>query len=150
MDLLAQPPLRSDAEAIAHHQHPDQQFGIDRGTPHRAVERRQVSTQPFQLNEPVDRPQQVVRRDVVLQREGGEQGRLISPPLTHHRAASGLNDQSESAASARGNSRLFQQYRPTACVIGRGGDRLLMRCTTLRFRLGPAALAAYVLAVFDA
>ncbi|MCK6106087.1 hypothetical protein, partial [Brevundimonas sp. EYE_349] len=40
-----------------------------------------------------------------------EQGRLIDPPLAHHHAASGLNDQSESAPEARGNCRLFQRYR---------------------------------------
>ena len=54
----------------------------DRGTPHGAVESRQVRPQTFQFHEPVNRPQQVVRLDVVLQREGIEQGRLIDPPLT--------------------------------------------------------------------
>src|SRR4029077_1639577 len=38
VDLLAQPPFRADAEAIAHQQHPDHQFGIDRGTAQFAVE----------------------------------------------------------------------------------------------------------------
>ena len=38
MDLLAQPPLRPDAEAIADDQHPDQQLGVDRRPAGRAVE----------------------------------------------------------------------------------------------------------------
>ncbi|WP_313454687.1 hypothetical protein, partial [Brevundimonas sp.] len=40
--------------------------------------------------------------------------RLIDPPLAHHRAVSGFNDQSESAPAVRGNCRLFQRYRSEA------------------------------------
>src|SRR5215217_147077 len=39
--LLAQPPLRADAEAVADDQHPDQQLRVDRRPPHLAVERSQ-------------------------------------------------------------------------------------------------------------
>ena len=116
VDLFAQPTLRPNAEAVADQQHPDQQFGIDRGATDGAVERRQMRSQALKLHEPVDRPQQMVRRDMVLQRESIEQGRLIDPPLAHHHAASGLNDQSESAPEARGNCRLFQRYRLIAAV----------------------------------
>ncbi len=42
VDLLAQPPLRADAEAVADDQHPDQQLRIDRRPSHLAVERRQL------------------------------------------------------------------------------------------------------------
>src|SRR5690242_5584288 len=37
--LLAEPPLRADAEAVADDQHPDQQLRIDRWPPRLAVER---------------------------------------------------------------------------------------------------------------
>ena len=117
VDLFAQPTLRPNAEAVADQQHPDQQFGIDRGATDGAVERRQMRSQALKLHEPVDRPQQMVRRDMVLQRESIEQGRLIDPPLAHHHAASGLNDQSESAPEARGNCRLFQRYRWEADIV---------------------------------
>jgi hypothetical protein len=60
MDLIAQPPLRANAEAIADDQHPDHQFGIDRRAPHRAVERRQLSPQLTKLHEPIDRAQQMI------------------------------------------------------------------------------------------
>src|ERR1051326_159698 len=40
--LLAQPPLRADAEAIADDQHPNQQLRIDRGPAHLTVEGRQL------------------------------------------------------------------------------------------------------------
>src|SRR5215813_4329275 len=39
MDLLAQPPFRADAEAVAHDQHADHQFWIDRRSAYGAVER---------------------------------------------------------------------------------------------------------------
>ena len=54
VDFLAQAPLRADAEAVAHDQHPDHQFGIDRWPPYRAIEGGQFSPQLAKLNEPVD------------------------------------------------------------------------------------------------
>jgi len=42
VNLFAQAPLRADAEAVTDQQHPDHQLGGDRGTPDRAVERRQL------------------------------------------------------------------------------------------------------------
>ena len=33
MNFLAQSPLRPDAEAVTDQQHPDHQFGVDRGRP---------------------------------------------------------------------------------------------------------------------
>src|SRR5271163_3971767 len=37
VDLVAQPPLRANAKAVAHDQHADHQLGIDRGPSHIAV-----------------------------------------------------------------------------------------------------------------
>ena len=42
MNLLAQPPLGADAEAVADDQHPDHQLGINRGPADLAVEGAQV------------------------------------------------------------------------------------------------------------
>ena len=42
MHLLAQSPLRPDAEAVAHKQHPDHQLRVDLRPADRAVERRYV------------------------------------------------------------------------------------------------------------
>ena len=69
MYLLAEPPLRPDAEAISDQQHPDQQLGIDGGTAGVAVEIRQMGTDAAQVDKPVDRSQQVVLRDMILKRE---------------------------------------------------------------------------------
>lgn len=59
VDLFTQPPLRADAEAVADNHHPDHQFGIHRRPADVAVERRQLSSQATEFDEPVDRPQQM-------------------------------------------------------------------------------------------
>lgn len=43
VDLLAQPSLGADAEAVSDDEHPDHQFGIDRWPPRRAVEGGQLA-----------------------------------------------------------------------------------------------------------
>lgn len=42
MDLVAEPALGADAEAVPEDQHPDHQLGIDRGPAGVAVERPQM------------------------------------------------------------------------------------------------------------
>ena len=54
MDLLAQPTLGTNAEAIADNQHPDHQLRINRGRPHVAIVGPKVQPQPSQINEPID------------------------------------------------------------------------------------------------
>ena len=66
MDLFAQPPLRTDAEAVADDQHADHQFGINRGASRAAVERRQLSPYFAKLDEPIDRAQQMIRWNVLV------------------------------------------------------------------------------------
>lgn len=67
MDLLAQPPLRMDAQAIADNQHPDHHLRIDRGSACLAVEGPQVLANVRQVHEPVDRAEQMIPRHVPLQ-----------------------------------------------------------------------------------
>jgi hypothetical protein len=43
VNLLAQPPFRANAKAVANKQHPDEPFGINRGPASRAVKRRQMA-----------------------------------------------------------------------------------------------------------
>src|SRR5215469_9995223 len=52
MDLIAQPTLRADAEAIADNQHTHHQLGIDRWTAELAVVRRELPPQRIKLDEP--------------------------------------------------------------------------------------------------
>jgi len=46
VNLVAQPPLRADAEAVADDQHADQQLWIDRRPSDLTVERRQMGPNP--------------------------------------------------------------------------------------------------------
>jgi len=64
VNLLAEAPLRPDAEAIADNQHSDHQLGINRGPAHAAVKRCQLPPQIAKFNEPIDRPQQMIRWNV--------------------------------------------------------------------------------------
>src|SRR5208282_2709808 len=88
MDFLAQAPLGADAKAITDDQHPDHQFGSDRWATHRAIERRQLAAQFRQLDKAVDRPQQMIRRYVRIEREVVEQHTLFDLPWSHHRLSS--------------------------------------------------------------
>ena len=51
MDLVAEPALGADAEAVTDDQHPDQQGRINRGAPGVAVVRGQVLVQLTQVQE---------------------------------------------------------------------------------------------------
>src|SRR5215218_8407097 len=55
MDLLAKPPLRPDAEAVADDQHPDQQLGVDRRPACRTVERSHMRPHAAKIDKAVDR-----------------------------------------------------------------------------------------------
>jgi hypothetical protein len=84
VDLFAQPPLRADAAAIADQQHADHEFRVDRRTADRAVERLELPTDVAQLDEAVDRAQQVIGGNVLLQAEAVEQRLLPDLPPAHH------------------------------------------------------------------
>ena len=83
--LLAQPPLRADAEAVADDQHADHQLRIDRGPTNGAVKRRQFSPQPIELNKPINRPQPVSCRHVPFERKLVKQRALLDSSFPHHR-----------------------------------------------------------------
>jgi len=64
VDFITEAPFRSYVEAIADQEHPDHQLRIDRGPPDVAVERCQLPSQVLEIDEPIDRPQEVVGWDV--------------------------------------------------------------------------------------
>jgi hypothetical protein len=103
VDLVAQPPLRPDAEAIAKDQHADHQLRINRRPAGLAIKRRQLSPQPRKVDEAVDRPEQVVRRHVTVEREVVKQRALLDLPRTHHLLRPPPLSRSESAAPQRCN-----------------------------------------------
>ncbi len=85
MDLLAQPALRTNAEAIADDEHSDHQLGIDRRPPDVAIIGPQVRPNLRQVDEPIDLAQQMIVRHMPLKTEAVEQRLLHYPPLAHHR-----------------------------------------------------------------
>ena len=99
VDLLAEPALGADAEAIADQQHADQQLGIDRGTSDRAVEGSKMRPHALQIDEAVDRPKQMILGHVPLERELVEERPLIHPTITHHGVSPRFAMKIESAAS---------------------------------------------------
>src|SRR4029077_145396 len=84
VDLITQPPLRSNAEAVTDQEHPDYQFGIDRGSTDTTVERFQLPPDLLKVDKPIDRPEQVVSGDMPLERELIEQRSLFDLPMPHH------------------------------------------------------------------
>src|ERR1700737_5402868 len=84
VNLFAQAPLRADAKAVTNQQHPDHQFGGERGTSDRAAEGRQLSPQPFEVHKSVDRSQQMIGRNVPLERKLIEQRGLPNLLMSHH------------------------------------------------------------------
>jgi hypothetical protein len=115
MDLLAQPPLGADAHAIADDQHPDHQLGIDRGPTGRTIERPQMFANARQVNEPVDRAQQVIRRHMPFQVEAVEQRLLRHRPLAHHPDISACLQRHRINTLAPLQGRVFQHNRVDCC-----------------------------------
>lgn len=121
MHLLAQATLRTNAEAIADDQHPDHQFRINRGTTNLAVERLQVPAQAGQVNEAVDRAQQMIGRNVTLDAELIEQRLLHHRPLAHHRRilrqSGGVNQDFEPPATPTFSTQSTQSGRSVIKAI---------------------------------
>ena len=76
MGLLAQPPLRADAVAIAHDQHADQQLRVNRRTPNRAVKIGEVMAQVAQIETLINAAQKVIGGDVIFKVERVKQSLL--------------------------------------------------------------------------
>jgi hypothetical protein len=112
MDLLAQPPLRANAEAISHQQHPDKEFRINRRAACIAVKRSEILADSRQVNEAINRTQHVNLRDVIVN------GKLIkqcaSPFLlwTHHRKQSPASIGKVNQQAASRSKRVFNKIIP--------------------------------------
>ena len=69
VNLFAQPPLGTNAEAVTHDQHPDHQLRIDRRPTGVAVERREMAAQLAKIEESINPAQQVIGRNVIVEIE---------------------------------------------------------------------------------
>ena len=126
MHFLAQPPLRADAERVADNQHADHQLGVDRWPPRLAVVRPQMLANARQVDEPVDRAQQMIRRDVILEAEAVKQRLLHHRPLAHHQPVSRFGRSIESEHHPNFKRAFFNTIRPSQS-FNDVGDLPLMR-----------------------
>src|SRR5436190_14890774 len=85
-DFLAQPPLKADAIAVAHDQHPDHKLWINRRPADLAVEGCQLLTKSSQqpCHHRIDPAQQMTSRNALFKVEQVEQMALIARLPTHH------------------------------------------------------------------
>ena len=123
MDLLAQPTLRTNAEAVADDQHPDHQLGIDRGPPDVAIVGPQMRPNLGQVDEPVDLAKQVTVGDMPLEAEAVEQRLLHHPPFAHHRPNL-LHPTEENQRPAPRSSGVFQRNSRIAFSNGSRAEAL--------------------------
>src|SRR4029077_6499094 len=113
-DLLAQPPFKADAIAVADNKHPDHQFRIDRGPPDVAVERYQLLAKIDQhpRDDWIKTAQEMIRWNVFFKIEKVEQLALIDRPTTHHDLSPSL----KTSAGRNHDSSIFRRTFSTASV----------------------------------
>src|SRR5665213_1647557 len=99
-------------QAVAHDQHAHHQFGIDRRPTDGAVEGSQLPPQLSKLDEPVDRPQQMIGRNVSFERKLVEQSSLIDLPMSHHDLQSCLSQRLNQRISSRATADFFNKVDP--------------------------------------
>jgi hypothetical protein len=117
MNLLAKPPFRPDTEDVTDDQHADHQLGIYRWPPRRAVERREMVAHVTEIDETVDAPEQMIRRDMVFYCELVEQRALRNLPRPHHRQFSHASGEVNQQPSHR-SSGVFQHHLRTSAIRG--------------------------------
>jgi hypothetical protein len=122
VDLVAQPTLRTDAEAVADDEDPDYQLRIDRGSSHVAIVRPQMRPQSREIDKTVDLAKQVIVGDMPLKAEAIEQRLLHHSPLAHHRRTSCTKEKGISAPHR--DQGVFQQNRRKADIADRSRGRL--------------------------
>ena len=119
-------------EAVANEQHPDHQLRIDRRPTRRAVERRQSAADVAKIDEPVDRPQQMIRRHVPFERELVEQRALRHLPRSHHRLRPPSLREDEISDQARRQAEFFntigakRTYASVSLGLDRGRSRTIL------------------------
>src|SRR6266536_1499377 len=120
LNLLAEPPLKANAVAVAHNQHPDHELGIDRGPANVAVERRELLSQVSQnpRHDRIDPAQQIARRNTLFEVKQIEQLALIARLPAHHDPPPSLTESNKTESRvARNHEPFFQQHRSQADLV---------------------------------
>ena len=84
VDLFTQAALRADPRAIAHDQHAEQEFRVDRGSSGGAVEGSEVLPHTTEVNEPIDGSEKMAGRHVPVQTEPEKERLLLDRLPAHH------------------------------------------------------------------
>jgi len=119
MYLIAEAPLRSDAEAVTNQEHPDHQLGIDRRSTDATIERGQVSPDLLEVDKSVDRPQQVIGGYMLLERKLIEQRSLFDLPMPHHDLQSCQLDRLNHRYLCVATAVFFNRIDPERSGVGR-------------------------------
>src|SRR4051812_12008006 len=119
MNLLAEPTLRADAEAIADQQNPDHQFGINRRAPDHAVERCELAPQFTKLDEPIGSTATDDQRERAAPVRTHRKRSLYDSPMSHH----------DSVLSRRLNQRESKRTFSIQSVRSRLSDRCPLNLT---------------------
>ena len=112
VDLFTEPALGSDAKTIAHQKHADQKLGIDRRAACVAVEIRQMRADTAQIDEPINRSQQVILRDMIFKRKLIEQRWLCFRSRPLHSSILPLTSRIESADQPSIKQEFFNKISP--------------------------------------
>ena len=112
VDLLAQPPLRADAKAVADDQHPDHQLRVDRGPTLLAVEWRQLPAAARRGQRTGRSSAAGALGHMIFERKLVKQGVLPDAAFPHHRLHPRPNDQSKSATPNPRNPYFFNAIAP--------------------------------------
>jgi hypothetical protein len=86
VDLVAQPTLRTNAEALDDDQHSHHQLGIDRGPSDLTVVGFKMRPNLRQIDEAIDLTHEVIAWDMTLKAKAVEQRLLHHSPFAHHGA----------------------------------------------------------------
>lgn len=84
VDLFAEPTLGANAETVAYDKHAHHQFGIDRWPAGMAIERRKVTVQIAEIEDPIDTPKQMTLRNMIVKVERVKELVLHATLMTHH------------------------------------------------------------------
>src|SRR5262249_32958213 len=118
-DLLAQSPLEADAIAVAHDQHPNHEFRVDRGPTNLAIEWREllahVGKQSRQHR--IDATQEMACRNAFLEVEQVKQLALVACLPAHHGESPSLNPRATESLFARLHEPFFNSIDPERTFI---------------------------------
>src|SRR5580692_5790212 len=112
LHLGAQLSLRSNRKHVAHQQHPDHQHRINRRPTGVRVVRCKLPVYPIKIEDPVDLPNQMIRRHHLVEIERVEELTLSAPSPSHHRPLPRITPRSTESRLKRRLNESFATHSP--------------------------------------